>query len=62
MEGKRGDRDPWVVDKESQPPPRAADIPFVRAMAKHGFNQLSNSTTPVDSMHFELRRRGTKKQ
>ena len=32
------------------------------AMAKHGFNQLSNSSTPVDSMHFELRWRGTKKK
>jgi len=40
----------------------AFDIPFVRAMAKHGFNQLSNSSTPVDSMHFELRWRGTKKK
>ncbi len=40
----------------------AFDIAFVRAMAKHGFNQLSNSSTPVDSMHFELRWRGTKKK
>ena len=42
--------------------PGAFDIPFIKAMAKHGFNQLSNSSTPVDSMHFELRWRGTKKK
>ena len=40
----------------------AFDIPFIKAMANHGFNQLSNSSTPVDSMHFELRWRGTKKK
>jgi hypothetical protein len=37
----------------------AFDIPFIKAMVKHGFNQLSNSAKPVDSMHFELRWRGS---
>jgi hypothetical protein len=45
-----------------KPQPGAFDIPFVKAMIKHGFNQLSNSSTPVDSMHFELRWRGTAKK
>lgn len=40
----------------------AFDIPFIKAMVKHGFNQLANSSTPVDSMHFELRWRGSKKR
>ena len=37
----------------------AFDIRFIRAMVKHGFNMLSNSATPVDSMHFELRWHGS---
>jgi hypothetical protein len=45
-----------------KPQAGAFDIPFIKAMVKHGFNQLSNSSTPVDSMHFELRWRGTKKK
>jgi hypothetical protein len=28
-------------------------------MVKHGFNMLADSATPVDSMHFELRWRGS---
>jgi hypothetical protein len=45
-----------------KPQPGAFDIPFVKAMIKHGFNQLSYSSTPVDSLHFELRWRGTAKK
>lgn len=42
-----------------KPQPGAFDIPFIKAMVKHGFNQLSNSSRPLDSMHFELRWHGS---
>jgi len=41
--------------------PGAFDIPFIKAMVKHGFHPLATSSDP-DSMHFELRWTGPRGQ